>query len=478
KKLIWPKDTNALQDYRAFNRRYKDNPLAATMRRSMATALNERFNSIVGPLLKEETSYSSREECNYAAAELDSCLFLLGEQHYMYSNLKARKLFMEAMSLTWALNENEYNNSWKKTVLRSINLLEQSATLESNAAYTFSALGIHYSFLYEYDKANQAFQKYIDLRPNDYTAKFSLGLIYAKLKQYDKAESIFEMMLKEHPEDINTKLQLSDVYSNNNKPGKMLVLIDEMTAVDSSKMMGYFSKGVYYSKLIRPDSAVYYYTLAKTYFNGYCFICDNNIGHMYFVSNQIDSAKKYFKLILARDSTFPFANFNLGTIEQKEGNSPEAIRLFYQAYLHSTASLDGYITNFQLYLGKTYCPGKEEALREFSRKTHIVNMQYVSFLSILYSYVRVPGLIKNSENINFIFDQLFNYKQHDALTWYHHACYNALKQDKKTAMASLEKSLKLGFGSYFQLTCDNDLDLIRNTPEFKALVLKYFPGNR
>ena len=75
------------------------------MRRNLATSLNERFNTIVGPLLKGETSYSTKDQCYYAAAELDSCLRLLGEQHYMYSNLKARKLFMDASALTWALSE-------------------------------------------------------------------------------------------------------------------------------------------------------------------------------------------------------------------------------------------------------------------------------------------------------------------------------------------------------------------------------------
>ena len=102
-------------------------------------------------------------------------------------------------------------------------------------------------------------------------------------------------------------------------------------------------------------------------------------------------------------------------------------------------------------------------------------MQYISFLYILYTYIRVPGLINNTENTTYIFDQLFNYKQHEVLTWYHHACYKALKQDKNGALESLENSLRLGFGNYFILTSDNDLSLIRNTPEFKLLLKKYFP---
>lgn len=475
KKLIWPKDTNALRDYRAFVKKYADNPLTLTMRRNLAASLNERFNKIVGPLLKGETSYSSRDECYYAAMELDSCMNLLGKEHYMYPNLKARKLFMNAMSYTWALSENQYNISMRPTVIKSIQLLEESVELEPNAAYTLSALGILYTFVYEYEKANKVFQKYLDLRPNDISAKYSLGLIYARLKQFDKAESMFESLLQKYPDDLNIKLQLRDAYWNNNKTEKSLTLIDQMIASDNSKMEGYFSKGIFFSREINLDSAVYYYELARKYYNSYCPNCDNNIGQIYFVTNHIDSARKYFLQILSHDSTYSLAHFNLGIIEQKEGDLSAAMEQFNSTIHFATSSLDGVITNLQLYFGKTYDTTNRIAYKEFTRKTFMFNMQYASYLSMLYTYIRVPGFIDSTRNIDFLFGQLFNYKLHQDLTWFHNACYKAVKKDKPGALESLGKSLQLGFGNYFMLTCDNDLALIRDTPEFKALVQKYFP---
>jgi len=475
KKLIWPKDTSAIGDYRAFISRYKDHPLVATMRRTLAASLNERFNGIVGPLLKGTTSYSSRDECAYAAAELDSCLNILGEQHYMYNNLKARKLFMEAMSLTWALSENEYNFSWKETVMQSSRLLEESVILEPNAAYTLSALGINYIFLFEFDKANQVFQKYIDLRPNDYHAKYSLALIYAKLKQYDKAGEIFETLLRIEPGNLNITLQLCDAYVNNDEPEKALALSNQLITADSTRTYGYFIQAVMYSKQTRFDSAVHYYKLSKKYAGEDCIVCDNNIGQIFFVSNQLDSAKKYFRVILARDSTYPFANFNIGTIELKEDSIGQALHHFYMTWYHATASQEGFVTNLQLYFGKTYPGADALSLKEFSRKSHTYNMQYIALLSMFYTHIRVTGMASHSEKIDALFEQLFIYKQHDAQTWYHDACYRVLVKDNKTALESLEKSLKLGFGSYFQLAFDADLDAIRSTPEFKALLQSYFP---
>ena len=475
KKLIWPPDTNALKDYRAFTKKYAENPLTPGMRRNLATALNVRFNDIAGPLLKGETSYSTRDACYYAALELDSCLNLLGEQHYMYRNLKARKLYMQAMTLTWALNNDEYNISLKPTVLESLKLLEESAGLEPNAAYTLQGLGTNYNFIYEYDKANAAFQKYLDLRPNDIYARWSLGLIYTRLYQFDKAEKIFEPLSKDYPADLNIKLQLSEIYWNNDKADKAMQIINALIASDNDKLSGYFAKGVYYARISKPDSAIYYYKEAKKYYPGYCSICDNNIGHIYFVNNRDDSARKYFNIVTATDSVYAHAHFNLGVIDAKEGNLAGAMDHFFLCIVNASTTLEGFITNMQLYFGKTYSAKDEKSYAAFKKKVYTVNMQYVSYVSMLYTYIRVPGFIDSTENINEVFDRMFNYKPEDVWTWYHHACWKALQKNKATALESLEKALKLGLGDYFMLVADDDLNFIRETQEFKLLMEKYFP---
>lgn len=476
RKLVWPPDTNALKDYRAFTKKYTDNPLTSGMRRNLATALNVRFNDIAAPLLKGETSYSTRDECYYASLELDSCLNLLGEQHYMYRNLKARKLYMQAMALTWALNENEYNISLKPTVLKAIQLLEESADLEPNAAYTLQGLGSNYNFIYEYDKANAAFQKYLDLRPNDIYARWSLGLIYTRLKQYDKTEKILEALLNDYPADVTIKSELAQTYWYNNKPDRSMRLINEMIATDSARMQGFFSKAVYYVRMSQPDSAIYYYNETKKHAEGYCAVCDNNIGHVYFLNNQHDSARKYFTKILVQDSIYPHAHFNIGVIDAKEGKLMAAMEHFIKCVKNATPALEGFFTNMQLYFGKTYSGKDEKAFAEFKKKAYTFSMQYVSYLSMVYTYIRVPGLIDSTDNINEVFDVLFDFKHEDVWTWYHHACWKSLQKNKATALESLEKSLKLGFGDYFMLVADEDLNFIRETPEFKVLMEKYFPG--
>ena len=475
-KLIWPRDTNALRDYRLFAKRFPDNQLVSIMRRNLASALNSRFDSIVSPLLRGETSYSTRDVCYYAAVELDSCMSLLGEQHYMFQNLKARKLYMNAMSDTWALGENEYNYTWRPTVERATKLLEESAALEPNASYTLQALGLHYYYLYEYEKANTAFSKYLELRPYDIFAKQSLGGMYLKLKQYEKAEAIFLSLMEKFPQySFNYKAQLFDIYLKWEKNGKVLEMVNSMLATPAEKPYGLFYKGLYFARQNNQDSTVYYYREAEKTLGGQNILCVNNIGHTYFVHNQIDSARKYFEKVLEIDSTYTFGHFNMGVIEEIEGNSQAAIFSFLKAIQNAPGTVEGYVTNLPLYFGKKFDTSDKTASEDFKKQMFTYNMQYLSYLSILYVYIRVPGLIDSSRQVNYLFDQMAQYKQHDMLTWYHKACYYSMKKDKKLALASLLQALDLGFGSLYQIKYDHDLDFIRDTPEFAVILKKYFP---
>ncbi|MEO6612116.1 MAG: caspase family protein [Chitinophagaceae bacterium] len=474
KNLIWPKDTNALKDYRDFVKKYPDNELAPLMRRNLAAALNERFDSIVSPLLKDQTSYSSRDQCYYAAAELDSCLHLLGEQHYMYPNLKARKLFMDAMALTWAITETEYNISRQPDVEKSIKLLEESETLEPNAAYTVSALGTRYFFVYEYDKAFTEFQKYLDLRPNDFYSQYSMGLLYKKLKQFDKAGVLFKKLIQERPDIVALHSELFETYFKAGRfPEALGCARYILNSVD--KLTGLFTLGIYYSQRDNIDSAVYYYHRTIE-LSGGLDIVNNNIGHIYFVHGQVDSARRYFNLALAADSTNAFPHFNLATIDAVNGDYRKAINGFARSIDYAPSFTEAFVTHLELYFNKTYTVTDTKLYKEFQAKSYQFDLQYVGYLSVLYCCIRDTTLLHNTKAFDYVFPQMFHYKDNDVLTWYHHACYKALIKDKKTALESLEKSLKLGFGNYFMLTSDNDLAFIRDSPEFNALLRQYFPA--
>lgn len=469
KDLISPAGHNALAAYRSVQRLDPEHPLVKMMRRNLATALNERFNAIVTPLLQGKTSTSSREECGLAATELDSCLNILGRQHYMYDNIKARMLYVKAMALTWALYEWDYQVALRPTVEESTAMLEESERLEPNAAYTLSSLGTNYFLLYEYDKANAKFQKYLDLRPNDLYAKFSLAKIYTKLKRLSLAEALLKQIIREDSTKFDPAYEeLTRVYTEEGKPHDALLLALNLVKSDSTE--GNFLLGTYYSKLGAIDSAKYYYGRNK----GKCTVCDNNIGYTYMINYHFDSAAHYFKKISEGDFDYEFRMYNLGTIDLMTAHYDTAISEFIESINHTTPFVEAYFSRPDIYFRKKYSIRDTAAFLEFKKSVLQFSIQYESYVGIVYCYLRDSQLILKSSAIDYWFSRLKRYKEYDDWTYYHYACYKAILNDKAAALDALKKSLAAGFGNYFLLTSDDDLASIRDTPEFIRLLKESF----
>lgn len=70
-------------------------------------------------------------------------------------------------------------------------------------------------------------------------------------------------------------------------------------------------------------------------------------------------------------------------------------------------------------------------------------------------------------------DSLVNDEPDNESLHYNAACIYSLANKKEEALKHFEKSLEGGYNDFMHIKVDNDLDNIRETPEFKALVKKY-----
>ncbi|MEO1404045.1 MAG: tetratricopeptide repeat protein, partial [Cyanobacteria bacterium J06635_1] len=62
-------------------------------------------------------------------------------------------------------------------------------------------LGNTYNDLKRYDEAISAYEKAIELDPDDATAHYNLGNTYKALKRYDEAISAYEKAIELDPDD-------------------------------------------------------------------------------------------------------------------------------------------------------------------------------------------------------------------------------------------------------------------------------------
>ncbi|MFM7671849.1 MAG: caspase family protein [Bacteroidota bacterium] len=472
--LIWPRDTNAMRDYRAFTATFPNHPLATTMRRNLAAALNQRFDSIVNPMLRGETSYSTKDGCYYAGMELDSCMSLLGESHYMYRNLQARSLFMKAMTLTWALTEGEYNIGMQSTVKKSVAYLEESERLEPNTAYTIGQLGEHYFLLGEYAKANEKFERYLSLRPSDYWAKQTLANIYSNQNLFGKAEILYRDLLKKYPAYAAVYHSLSNTLYEQGKKNEARDIIQPLLTKGYDTTNYYFLMGLWSTKANLTDSSMYWYRKCYAFNPAMESICLNNIGHKLMVKGAYDSAVMYFKRVIEIDSATPFPYFNLGCISMLQQDYAQAAQWHVTGLDKNNTNPDGYLSGMSLYYGKKYKDIGSKAFHLFDGKMRTFKLVYLSYLNILYVYLRVPSMFTQKEDIELIFQQLDRFKQYDATTEYHRACYGSLRGDTEEAMKRLESALAKGFGDSFALRNDLDLAAIQKLPSFGKLMKQYF----
>lgn len=472
--LIWPRDTNAMKDYRTFSANYPQHILSTTMRRNLAAALNQRFDSIVNPMLRGETSYSTKDVCYYAGMELDSCISLLGESHYMYRNLQARSLFMKAMSLTWSLSENEYNIGMQASVKKSVEYLEQSESLEPNTAYTIGQLGEHYYFLGEFEKANVKFQRYLSLRPKDYWAKQTLANLYQKTGQFEKSEPLYRELIQQFPKYPLPYQRLSEALLEQGKKAESRQVLQTLLKDGVDTASFYFYMGLWSSQAQMTDSSIYWYRKCYQTVPELEMTCQNNIGHKLIVKGLYDSARICFRRAIQLDSTSPFPYFNLGTIDVLEKKYDAAIEQFILSLEKNKGNPDGYLSGIARYYGKQYRDSTSRAFKNFNGKTFSYKLDYLSYLSVLYIYLRVPGYRTMTKNIEVIFRQLNGFKEHEATTAYHLACYRSLLNDPAGATAALEDALKKGFGNEFTIRNDLDLETVRKMPGFEKLMRSYF----
>jgi tetratricopeptide (TPR) repeat protein len=471
--LIMPYTENAVSMYRKFIQTNSDKQTIFFIQKQLIAALSKRFNVIVSPLLQGERSVSSKYECRLSARELDTCLSILGEQHYLYSNFKARKLYMDAMSLTWALNEEEYNFGLKNTVEAAIDSLEKSYELEPNAAYTSLALGERYAILANTINAEKYFNIYLSLRPNGVWAQYSLGKVYAKMGQYSKAENLFSKVLQQNPNYYYVITDLSDMQLFQNKFNEAKKTLNRTLAFGDTAYY-YSCLGLMYGKSNKPDSAIYFYKAAKNVYKvEFDAQIDNNIGHMYWVKRQYDSAKYYFNSVLKINPKNPFSNFNLGSVEFLQNNYEAATSFFIKSINGNDEKTICFVNHQNMYFNKTYTITNPKEFKSYSDKLYIYKIRYFSYLNIFYAQLRVGT--KKTEIYNVLFDELFKFKEFDAYTNYHYACYRASENDINGALDSIEKALKAGFGNYFLLSSDDDLIQLRTNSRYIALLKKYFP---
>ncbi|MBK8956564.1 MAG: caspase family protein [Saprospiraceae bacterium] len=274
--------------------------LLNSMKRNYAAALQDDAQQVLNRFLRSELvelSLSKRtaiEKYSVYPSYLERAWELLGQNHYMYPILKARKYFFEAYLLHL-----ENKNKNEEIGRKALDKLYESLKYQSDMPHIYWAMNFAYGFnLMQMDSAEYFTEKAIALNP-------SWQLPYA-----------------------NLVFMFADKFRNKEKAKYYL---DKINAIDSTTMVATYSNAIFYDVLGDFKKAEYY-LMQTIAMDSNHMSAHNLLGNVYLYSNQLELAKTHYLKAIAMDAEYPMAHSNLGFVHYLQQDKKAAEEAFKRAY--------------------------------------------------------------------------------------------------------------------------------------------------
>ncbi len=455
-------DTNIVEMYLAFKQSLKDKQflepatacsdfyyeklarepqlekLHSSMRRNYAAALQDDAQQVLNIMLKSGLTEQVLKAAKYAdlyynyPTYLERAAELLGEGHYMYATLQARKHFFEGMV--------QEKSKDKRTAFRK-------------------ALG------WQPDMAHA--MVYL-------TQSFEPG-------QRDSAEYYTQKAAALIPSWVEPFLAMAIFYGYGPKqPDKVEEMLDLAGQVDSTSVLVWFRKANFYKDNGKYKLAEKWYlkTIEETE-EDICFPCAHlNLAYIYKTSRRHDEAEKYLKKAIQLDSTgksfcFPCAYNNLGDIYRETRRYDEA-----EKYLKKAIQLDTTFWMAYANLGILYqILQRWEESKDMTQKT----IQYGPPIGVLVAmlgntYTHLPDRLEEAKKT---LDKALEMDADSPITYFYLAQWSIKMNQMEEAWQYLEQGLEKGFGNG-QLTVSDlqeepDFEQMRKEARWGELMERYFP---
>lgn len=325
-------------------------------------ALQDDAQAAINSYLKAEneliTDYGLDKGAHfkYYPNYLDKAAKLLGPDHYLYSQLLAKKFYFEGIYYRLsALNV--------KDKVTNYNLAETSIKnallYDERAAYNFTELGLIYTFRHD-DRAIEMYEKAIFYSPNwaipfanianrfyekeDFLkAKKWIESAIQKNDKYARAHHIYSNILREIGDNKKSRKVLTDFVDKNGENYHTLLKIGELEYYrgEYETAINFFSRSIQ----LRPNFGAYTF-MGTTYYlldslvlaeknwvealriNPYSFEVLNNLGWINQINNERIESISYYERALELEPLFINSRFNLGKLYFEEKKFKNAERNF------------------------------------------------------------------------------------------------------------------------------------------------------
>ncbi len=300
--------------------------LHSTLRRNYAAALQDDAQQVMNKWLKTDlnelnlSKLSQTQKYQVYPRYLERAAALLGERHYMYPILQARKCFFEGYLLALS-NRNPDNYVGEKALVAFRQALQWQA--EQPQVYWQMSNVFGFNLLLP-DSAEYYARQAIELYPS-WTLLYSdlAFLLSDKFVRYDNARKYLEQGSRIDSNSVVIWNARGVFYRQQKQYAESVRQYKKAIQLDSTYTITYSNLGLVYRDMRRYDEAERQLKKAIQLDSNY-FIAHNNLGLIYHETRRYSEAEQQCKKAIQLDSNFANAYITLGMIYNETRRNAEA----------------------------------------------------------------------------------------------------------------------------------------------------------
>jgi len=201
-------------------------------------------------------------------------------------------------------NENDPQYQYEKAVIaikyelvdEAIKYLNQALALDPSHYESYNLLGLAHFKKKNFFQAASAYEKCLELRPDQPEVHNNLGFVYQELDFLDKAEDEYKKAYS-IDENFNAGFSLAKIYFRQSKLELALDYVQKSIQKNSSSAAAYNLQGVILNKMNRPLEAIMSFQSAIN-LTPNDIIITVNLGIAYINNREFDKARMLFEKIL------------------------------------------------------------------------------------------------------------------------------------------------------------------------------------
>ncbi len=386
---------------------------------------------------------------------------LVGKDDEIYPVLNRNRLIMDANNY---LNNNNLQrmNMINQALLKldSANLITSKPSAVLNLTY-----GVIFAEMGKYKRAIKADSLANIIAPTWFKPLLELGINYERLLQYDKAKLYFLRAWRIDSTDLNVLDNLQDAFEGSKQHDEALKFYNNILKLDSNNINVLRKIGSLYVEQNIYDKAESYYI--KAYLKSPSdFLTKIYLENLYDKEKKYDEEEQYY----IKDTSY-WGLINLGNfyLKRKEFDKAESCFLKVQ----NRDPTPGYLDNTPAYnlISLYFIYDKEQKF----------DSAKICFQKIDWNSPEVFGAAaeislskyNDTTKAEEFYLKAIKLDSTNNFCSYNIACIYSLKHEESKALKFLSSAIRNGFNDFAHIQEDTDLDNIRNTAEFKALMKKY-----